>query len=239
MTAMLSTMYATDRFDTSKVRFIDVDGIQTRVYEDGSGPTLVLFSGGQIGSLYSIDSYSLNLEALAQDLHVVAIDKIGQGATAAPEADADLTWEATVQHARRTIEVMGLEGVHLAGHSRGGMLISALSYELGDLVKSLVIIDSGTLSPTEPGPNFYGELPTFEKGTIEAARIEPDTQAFKAEQVTDDFMARMLEISRDPAFQRIQARMEGGAVDRSSRASMRRTTRSSSASPRRGCRYRR
>jgi 2-hydroxy-6-oxonona-2,4-dienedioate hydrolase len=234
MTATLSTMYETDRFDTSKVRFIDVDGIHTRVYEAGSGPTLVLFSGGQIGSLYSIDSYSLNLEALAEDLHVIAIDKIGQGATGAPEDDANLTWEATVQHAKRAIEVLGLQAAHLAGHSRGGMLISALSYELADLVKSLVIIDSGTLAPNEPGPNFYGELPTFDKGTMEAARIEPDTQAFKPEQVTDDFMARMLELSKDPAFQRIQARMEGGALF--SPASTQRTTRSSSASPPRGCR---
>ena len=213
MTAVLSTMYETDGFDTSKVRFVDVDGIQTRVYENGSGPTLVLFSGGQIGSLYSIDSFSLNLEALAADLRVVAIDKIGQGATGAPEADEALTWEGTVRHARRAIEVLGLEEVHLAGHSRGGMLISSLSYEMGDAVKSLVIIDSGTLAPTEPGPNFYGELAVFPKGTPEAARIEPDTQAFKPEQVTDDFMARMLELSKDPAFQRIQAQMEAGAAN--------------------------
>lgn len=212
MLSTISRTYASDTLDATKLRFIDVDGIRTRIYEDGAGPTLVLFSGGQIGSLYCLDSFSLNLPQLAERLHVVAIDKIGQGATLAPADDADLTWEATVQHARRAIEVLGLRDVHLAGHSRGGMLISELAYQLPDLVKSIVIIDSGTLAPTEPGPNFYAELPRPPTGTLEAARVEPDAQAFKPEQVTDDFIRRMLTLSRDPDFQAIQQRMDAGGA---------------------------
>ena len=206
-----SPTYATDSLDESTLSFIDVDGIRTRVYQSGQGPTLILFSGGHIGSLYCIDSYSLNLPSLEQQFHVVAIDKIGQGATGAPEHDENLTWESTVHHAMRTIEVLGLSDVHLAGHSRGGMLISELAYRMPGQVKSVIIIDSATLAPTEPGPNFYAGLPKHPAGTLEAVRVEPEAQAFKPEQITDDFVRRMLALSQDPEFCSIQERMEQGA----------------------------
>ena len=35
--------------------------MRTRYYEDGQGEPLVLFHGGEFGSLYTLDSWSLNL----------------------------------------------------------------------------------------------------------------------------------------------------------------------------------
>lgn len=214
---IISQLYATDHLDASKVRVVDVDGVSTRYYEDGSGAPLVLFSGGQIGSLYTIDSYSLNLDALAKHFRVIAVDKLGQGGTAGPLTDADFTWEATVAHAKRFIETLGLRGAHLAGHSRGGMLISALAYELAPgTVKSLVIIDSGTLAPTDPttgSGSFYADLPHYDEPEREV-RAEPLAQAFKPQQVTSDFMDRMLAHATSPEFARITAKMSTGATER-------------------------
>ena len=90
-TSIVSPLYATDHLDVSKVHVVDIDGISTRYYEDGAGSPLVLFSGGQIGSLYTIDSYSLNLDALAKHFRVIAVDKLGQGGTAGPLSDAAYT----------------------------------------------------------------------------------------------------------------------------------------------------
>lgn len=157
----LSPVYASDHLDASKVKYVDADGVKTRYYEDGDGPPLVLFSGGQIGSIYTLDSYSLNFDTPAKHFRVIGMDKLGEGGTAGPLTDADFTWEATVRHAQRFIEIMGLTGVHIGGHSRGGMLVSSLAYAMPDVVKSIVIIDSGTLAPsdpTTPDGGFYAAL---------------------------------------------------------------------------------
>ena len=215
-TSIISPLYATDHLAASKLHVVDVDGIATRYYEDGVGVPLVLFAGGQIGSLYTIDSYSLNLDALARHFRVIAVDKLGQGGTAGPLRDADYTWEATVAHAKRFIEILGLKGAHLAGHSRGGMLIPSLAYELPPgTVKSLVIIDSGTLAPTDPTTAtgaFYATVPHYDEPEREV-RAEPLAQAFKTQQITSDFMDRMLAHAKSAEYARITAKMNAGALD--------------------------
>lgn len=216
-TSMISPLYAADHLDPAKLHFVDVDGVRTRYYEDGTGSPLVLFPGGQIGSLYTIDSYSLNLDALAKHFRVIAVDKLGQGGTAGPASDGDYTWEATVQHAQRFIETLGLRGAHLAGHSRGGMLISSLAYALAPgTVQSLIIIDSGTLAPADPttaSGAFYANLPHYEEPEREV-RAEPLAQAFKPQQVTPDFMDRMLVHATSVEFARVTAKMAAGGTER-------------------------
>ncbi|MBI4199200.1 MAG: alpha/beta hydrolase [Chloroflexi bacterium] len=201
-----------DRLDRRKLRFVDVDGIRTRYYEDGAGEPLVLFSGGQFASLYSLDSWSLNLPGLAKHFHVYAVDKLAQGHTGNPKRDADYNFEALVQHSAALLRALGISQAHLAGHSRGGLLVTWLAMEYPALVKKVVIVDSGTLAPESPifpSPRFYDALPQ-PKGpaSLDTVRIEPDAQAYHKEQVTDDFLNRMLECARLPTFQQAKERME-------------------------------
>src|SRR4051794_30607090 len=97
-----------DSLDTSKLHFVDVDGIRTRYYEAGQGEPLVLFHGGDIGSPYTLDAWSLNLPELASYFHVYAPDKLGNGYTDNPPTAADYTPAAVFQHARRFLEVLGI-----------------------------------------------------------------------------------------------------------------------------------
>ena len=60
-----------------RVAFTDVDGIRTRYFYEGSGPTLVLIHGLGI----SADSWTRNIDALAEHFTVYAPDMIGHGRT--------------------------------------------------------------------------------------------------------------------------------------------------------------
>lgn len=204
-----------DTLDRQKLQFIDVNGARTRIYEDGAGEPLVLFSGGEYGSLYSLDSWSLNLPVLAKHFRVYAVDKLGQGYTDNPKTDGDYTFEALFRHTCGVFEALGMTSAHVAGHSRGAFLVARLALERPELVKTLVIVDSSTLAGDPPGFDFYanlgrpgGRLPRAVAPTAEAVRGEPDAQAYIREQVTDDFIARMLEIALLPKTREAGERME-------------------------------
>jgi 2-hydroxy-6-oxonona-2,4-dienedioate hydrolase len=204
-----------DSLDPRKLHFVDVGGVRTRYYEDGQGEPLVLFHGGEFGSLYTLDSWSLNLPGLAEHFHVYAPDKLGHGYTDNPAPDA-YTPEALFRHAVGFLEALGLRGAHVAGHSRGGFLVTWLAVERPELVKSLIIVDSQSIAPdavSGGADDFYEKLGhrkrlLEEPPTEELVRIEPDAQTYHREQVTDDFVARLLEIARLPKTREAQRRIQ-------------------------------
>ncbi len=92
-------------------KYLDVDGIRTRYFEAGSGPTVILFHGGHFGSHDAADcaeDWSLNFDGLAKWFHVIAVDRIGQGFTDNPKRDDDYTYAAVIDHAYRFIKTLGL-----------------------------------------------------------------------------------------------------------------------------------
>ena len=206
--------HVNDTLDGRKIRFIDIEGIKTRYYEDGNGEPLVLFNGGEFGLPfhYSLDCWSLNLPGLAKHFHVYAVDKLGQGHTENPRTDEEYTIEAVCQHALNFLEAMGNTKVHLVGHSRGGFLVTCLAIEHPHLVKTLVMVDSASTapdSPVFPQMAFYDRLP-IPSGppTRKSVRVEQDAQAYRPEHVTKDYVTRMLEIARLPKTQEAQERMK-------------------------------
>ncbi len=208
----------TDSLDPRKLHFLDVGGVRTRYYEDGQGEPLVLFHGGEYGSLYTLDSWILNLPGLAQHFHVYAMDRLGQGYTDNPSGD-DYTYAALLRHTIGFLDALGLRGAHLAGHSRGGLLISAVAFARPELARSLVIVNSGTLAPDDPNypTTLYDEVERRTPPgppTVESVRIEPDLQAYSRAQITDDFVARLLDIARTPRHAEAVARMREVAQTR-------------------------
>ena len=208
-----------DGLDQSKLRFVDVGGVRTRYYEDGTGEPLILFSGGQFASLYSLDAWSLNLPGLAQHFRVCAVDKLGQGYTDNPPGD-DYTFDALLRHSIGVVEAIGGRGAHLAGHSRGALLVSAIAFARPELVRSIVLVDTSTLAPADPRyPDgvFYEEIEKRTPSgppTRETVRMEPDAQAYSRAQVTDDFVDRLLAIAQTPRFAEAKARMQALAQSR-------------------------
>src|SRR5689334_11218439 len=130
-------------------RTIDVAGIKTRYYEAGSGEPIVFIYGGNFGTSDSGSSgytWNLNQLPLSDRFRTIVFDKVGQGYTDNPLND-NYTMDAVVQHAAGFIRAMKLPPVHVVGHSRGGFAAVRLTLEHHELIKTVTIINSGTLSP--------------------------------------------------------------------------------------------
>jgi pimeloyl-ACP methyl ester carboxylesterase len=202
-----------DGLDLDRTRFVEADGIQTRVYEAGAGEPLVLVHGGGFGSLYSLDAWSLNLRALAQRFRVVAFDKLGQGYTGNPETDADYTFGRLYRHAVALLERLDLGPGHVVGHSMGALLAVRVALDHPELVRTVTVVDSNTVAPDDPRfpwTRFYVELDAkapHGPPTRESVRVEPDAQSYSREHVTEGLIDRMLAIARRPEFEHAARRV--------------------------------
>jgi 2-hydroxy-6-oxonona-2,4-dienedioate hydrolase len=131
-------------------RFIDVDGIRTRYFDQGEGERTVFFHGGNFGSAGGASTARIwepNFVALQPFMNVISVDRLGQGYTDNPKTDDDYTMHAVVQHAAGFLRALGKGPYHIVGHSRGGYVVCRLTLEYPELVKTCTIVSSGTLSP--------------------------------------------------------------------------------------------
>jgi len=206
MVAATTTLIRPTASDTSlpEAREINVSGIRTRYYDIGSGPeTIVFIYGGNFGGSDSASSayaWNLNIRALARNHRVIAFDKIGQGYTDAPQRDEDYTMGAVVRHIIGLIEALKLPQAHLVGHSRGGFAATRVGLERPDLVRSLTIVASGTLSPGVGTNEVTLASPPFPPFTRESARWVYENYCFKPETVTDDWIDVVVDILKQPSY---------------------------------------
>lgn len=203
-----------DGLDAKKVHYVDVDGVRTRYYEDGSGDPLLLVHGGNIASFYSLEAWSLNLPGLAERFHVYAVDKLGQGYTDNPSRDEDYSYDAQYRHFSGFVQTLGMTNVSLVGHSRGALPVSQLALEHPELVSKLVIVDSNTAAANHPsfaGGKFYIDIRNRTPAgppTLESVRMEADGQSHSTAHVTDAFVAGMLAIAQQPKLQEAARKLD-------------------------------
>jgi 4,5:9,10-diseco-3-hydroxy-5,9,17-trioxoandrosta-1(10),2-diene-4-oate hydrolase len=118
-------------------RRVDVGGISTRYWMAGSGPPVVLVHGLS----NSIEHWLLNIDALAAEHTVYALDLIGHGRTDKP---LTRSYELT-DLARFVIDFMdalGIERADLIGHSLGGGVVLVIAETSPERVRRLVLVDS-------------------------------------------------------------------------------------------------
>jgi 2-hydroxy-6-oxonona-2,4-dienedioate hydrolase len=205
-----------DGLSSEKLHFVDIDGVKLRYYEDGAGEPLVLLSGGEYGSLYSLDAWSLNLSELAKNFHVYAFDKPGQGFSTIPQRDADYTWEWLFDHIRKALNALGISGAHFVGHSRGSLIVARIALDYPQMIKTAVMVDSSTTAPEDPHMptdllyQYIGRWTPPGAPTRESVRLEADAQSVSTDHITGDFVDRMLKVASLPSIQEAQKRMNAG-----------------------------
>lgn len=187
-------------------RRIDVSGISTAYHEAGEGPeTLVFIYGGNFGGADSASSayaWNMQIAPLAKRFRVIVPDKIGQGFTDPPLRNEDYTMGAVVAHIRDFLVAMKLPPVHIVGHSRGGFASARLAMERPDLVRSLTIVTSGTLSPGVGTNEVVLARPPHPPFTRESARWVYENYCFRKEVVTEAWIDVVMETLADPNYRR-------------------------------------
>ena len=191
-------------------RWIEVDGLRTRYYEAGSGDPVVLVYGGNFGTSDSASSaftWNLNLPGLAERFRVIIPDKVGQGHTDNPKSD-DYTMRAVVRHLAGFLRAMELPPAHLVGHSRGGYACARLTLEHHDLVRSVTLVNSGTLSPGVGTNEVVLARPPYPKNTPECVRWVYQSYSFDPSVVTDEWVKAVLEILALPKYRESVQKVE-------------------------------
>ena len=150
-------------------KFVDVGSVPTRYYEYGQGEPMVLVHGGGRGTTSSANNWSPVIPMLAEHFHVYAVDKSAAGMTGNPVQDSDLSPQGEVRHMYQFLRTMGLDQVHLVGHSSGGALMFYLAVEHPEIVKTLTVVAQG------PGMPRAGEGPTKHDAAEEAQCSAPQT----------------------------------------------------------------
>jgi 2-hydroxy-6-oxo-6-(2'-carboxyphenyl)-hexa-2,4-dienoate hydrolase len=182
----------------SNERYVDVSGIRTRYFEKGAGEPIVLLHGSYFGADLSADcaaNWSRNFDGVAQFGRVFALDRLGQGYTDNPRRVEDYTMAAVAAHVADFIRTLGLRGVHLVGHSRGGYVACRATLDHPDLIKSCVLVDSGTLAPgTTPMDVLFKDAPD-PRLTRESQRWVLRRYSFGHEHVDDEWVNALADVA--------------------------------------------
>jgi 2-hydroxy-6-oxonona-2,4-dienedioate hydrolase len=177
--------------------FIDVQGVRTRYFEHGSGPTIVFFHGGQIGSATDACSaldWQPIFRQISRSFRAVAVDRLGHGGTANPNTDAEYTMAAAVEHAANFLRVLNSGPYHVVGHSTGGFLATRLSLEHAELVRTCVIADGVALYPGIGRDHIVRNNAPMPYHSRESIRWICERQCNLIEAVTNEWIDQMFAI---------------------------------------------
>ena len=120
-------------------RYATVQGHRVRYWEEGSGPPIVLVHG----LANSVITWRKNIEPLARDFRVIALDLPGHGLSDMPNIRFDLPTGAAFLGA--FLDDVGVDRAHLAGNSMGGAVALELALARPKSVASLTLADSAGL----------------------------------------------------------------------------------------------
>ena len=205
-----------------EAKFVDVNGARTRYYDVGSGEVILLVHGARPSGTSSANTWVPILAPLGKRFRVLAPDRLGHGMTENPKGDYSVT--AEMEHLYNFLKVMGVEKFHVMGQSTGAYHAARIALERPELVKSLVICDSATLSP--PVGNLeerraaigLGTGAGGERGTSddpkEQFRFAIQQLSKNREHVTEEFVSAAGTMASLPAGKKTDAVMRGEAAKR-------------------------
>ncbi|GID29442.1 alpha/beta fold hydrolase [Paractinoplanes brasiliensis] len=122
------------------LRFVDVNGVRTRVLQAGAGPDLILLhgTGGHL------EAYARDLAGLAEDFRVTAYDMVGHGWSDTP--DTPYTIDVLSGHLIGLMDALGIERAHLSGESLGGWVVAWTAAFHPERVDRLVLNTPGNIA---------------------------------------------------------------------------------------------
>jgi pimeloyl-ACP methyl ester carboxylesterase len=152
-------------------------GEATYIEAGDEGPPVLLLHG--VGFTQGAHDWLFNVEALARDFRVVAVDLVGWGR--GTRLRQGYSFARLVDFVREFQDALEIPASHVIGHSMGGWIASLLAYESPQRVDRLVLVGSGGIS-TRPLPMMTAfEPPTLaETEASVAARTIADPETARA-----------------------------------------------------------
>lgn len=151
---------------------------RTRIIEAGSGPALFLLhgTGGHA------ENYALNIAALAEHFHVVAMDFLWHGRSQTEGYDPEII-PLLVDQVTDVMDQLGIVQAAFEGQSMGGWVAMQLALRHPEKVRALVLTTTMGFSPDA------GAIPGY---------VEPDWASN---------LPSSLEVLRNPSFDAVRTRM--------------------------------
>ncbi len=154
-------------------RFVQTPDWKIRYYEAGQGHPLILIHGSGPGAT-GWSNFSRNIEELARNFHVYALDMPGWG-------ESDPCTKETLDHVGATIQFMdalGIDKAALVGNSMGGIVALAVAVDHPDRVSHVITMGPGS----SPMPRLFsaGDGPTEGLKYLQQAYRTPTPEAMAA-----------------------------------------------------------
>jgi len=204
-----------------KAQFITIDGARTRYYEAGtSADVVLLIHGARPGGTSSANTWTPIIAGLAERYRVLAPDRLGHGMSENPTGIYTAT--AEMEHIYALLKAKNVTRLHVIGQSTGAWHAARLTLEKPEMVRSLIIVDSATLSP--PVGNLAERRAAIglgqgagaqREGTIEEGfRFNMEALSRNKGHVTEEFVAAAGFMARQPSGMRTDAAMKGEEAKR-------------------------
>ncbi len=129
-----------DRYTDETSLFLEIDGMQVHVKDEGNGPVLLLLHG-MFASLHTWDSW---VEALKDQYRVVRVDLPGFGITG-PHPQGNYSLRASMYLLESIREELDIEEWTLIGNSMGGGLALSYAQLYPDHTDKVVLFNGGRL----------------------------------------------------------------------------------------------
>lgn len=199
-----------------KAQFTTIGGARTRFYEAGSGADVVLLiHGARPGGTSSANTWTPVIAGLAERYRVLAPDRQGHGMSENPSGIYTATGEQ--EHLYAFLKAKNVTRLHVIGQSTGAWHAARLALEKPDMVRSLIIVDSATLSP--PIGNLAERRAKIglgqgagaqREGSIEDGfRHNMEALSHNKQHVTEEFVAAAAFMARAPSGMKTDAAMKG------------------------------
>ncbi|MBD2451902.1 alpha/beta hydrolase [Nostoc sp. FACHB-152] len=115
---------------------VQVNGIDLFYEIKGTGEPLLLIAGFMCDRAY----WSLLMPSLISQYQVIRFDNRGIGQSSAP--DSPYSIQQMANDAAALLDVLGIEKVHVIGHSMGGLIAQELALTYPQRIKSLILLSS-------------------------------------------------------------------------------------------------
>ena len=164
---------------------VKTNGIDMYYERKGAGEPLLLVPG----LLFGAEHWRPQMEALAPDYDVIAVDLRGQYHTTTTDDQAEYDMWNQAEDVHGLIQALGIAPTHYAGVSMGGFIGMRMALKHPEALRDLVLIDTQAHTEDPEKAAMYAAM----REILRAGQFDAVAPALPASFFCDDFIANQSE----------------------------------------------